>query len=230
MLESGMMAVSKKIFERPVQSALFALGIRLVIYAILLGTLAIWMLWGAVRYDAGFYDETGPIEILETVFALSSAIIFLFAARSEPVRTGGSVLLAGTLFCVAVRESDYFLDVLVAHHAWKVIVTLIAVSMAVYSAGRIKEVYRSVLLFISRPCFGIFLSGALVLVVFSRLFGYGPFWNAIMDDCSYRTVKTIVEEGVEQMGYFLILISSVEYWYDARIGRKYAGREVSDQR
>ncbi len=41
-----------------------------------------------------------------------------------------------------------------------------------------------------------------------------------MDDSSYRTVKTIVEEGTEQMGYFLLLISSCEYLHAARIGRR----------
>ena len=64
------------------------------------------------------------------------------------------------------------------------------------------------------------MSGLLVLVVFSRLFGYGPFWKAIMDDPSYRTVKTIVEEGVELMGYFLILVSSFEYLHDVVIGQR----------
>ncbi|MCC7300349.1 MAG: hypothetical protein IT583_04660 [Verrucomicrobia bacterium] len=66
------------------------------------------------------------------------------------------------------------------------------------------------------------MSGLLVLVVFSRLFGYGPFWKAIMDDPSYRTVKTIVEEGVEQMGYFLVFISACEYWHEARMRSRFA--------
>lgn len=213
--------VSRDVFRRSVQSALFALGGRLFMYALMLGALAVWMLWGAVRYDALFYEEIGPVEVLETVFALLAALIFLWAARFDAARRVCSVLLAGVLFCVAVRESDYFLDELIGRHTWKVIVALIVVAAVLYASGRIKEVYRSALIFINRPSFGIFVSGALVLVVFSRLFGYGPFWQAIMDDESYRTVKTIVEEGVELMGYFLILVSSIEYFHDARIGFKY---------
>ena len=214
------MVMTEKVSGRSARSALFALGGRIVAYALLMGALSAWMLWGAVTYDAIFFDEVGPVEILETVFALSSAIIFLFAAQVDSARVDCSVLLAGALFCVAVWESDYFLDVLVARHAWKVIVALIAAGMAVYTAGRVKEVYRSVLAFVNCPGFGVFISGVLVLVVFSRLFGYGAFWKAIMDDSSYRVVKTIVEEGVEQMGYFLIFISSIEYLHDARMSRK----------
>ncbi|HKL21232.1 MAG TPA: hypothetical protein VJ904_05460, partial [Tichowtungia sp.] len=68
-------------FRRSIKSALFALGARLAVYALMLGALSVWMLWGAVRYDDLFFEEVGPVEILETVFALSSALIFLWAAR-----------------------------------------------------------------------------------------------------------------------------------------------------
>lgn len=213
--------VLKDGFRRSIRSALVAMVGRLLVYALMLGVLSVWMLWGAVRYDELFYEEVGPVEILETVFALFSALIFLWTARLDSVRTFCSVLLAGLFFCMTVRESDYFLDVLVGRHTWKGIVALILIGLFFYTASRMKEAYRSVLVFINRPCFGVFTSGVLVLVIFSRLFGYGPFWLAIMDDQSYRIVKTIVEEGVELMGYFLILISSFEYFHDARIGRKH---------
>ncbi len=207
--------------QRTLHGALFALGMRLVVYALLLSGLAIWMLWGAVHYGKVFFDEIGPVEILETGFALLSAVFFLWGARFDSARTTCSVLLAGSLFCVAVRESDYFLDVLVGRHTWKVAVALIVTGMVLYAAAKIKELYPAVIAFINRPCFGLFVSGVLVLVIFSRLFGYGPFWQAILDDSSFHTVKTIVEEGVEQRGYFLILISSVEYLHNARIHSRY---------
>jgi hypothetical protein len=59
------------------------------------------------------------------------------------------------------------------------------------------------------------LSGLLVLLVFSRLFGYGPFWKATSHNDSFRAVKRVTEGGIELMGYLLIFISSCEYLHDA---------------
>ena len=209
-----------KWFKQPLAKTFGGLALRGLLYAVLLGGLAYGMLWGAVVYDDAFYDEIGPVEVLETVFALSTALVFLVAALRNKEREPCAILVAGFLFCIFIRESDYFLDVLVARHTWKVLVSLTLVLLAIYIAKNFKRVVASVLDFVGQPSFGIFLSGLLVLIVFSRLFGYGGFWKAIMDDSSYRTVKTIVEEGTEQMGYFLLLISSCEYLHAARIARR----------
>jgi hypothetical protein len=206
--------------KRSIRTVLFALTVRVVIYAVLLAAIAYGCLWGAVVYDEAFYDELGPVEILETVFALSAALIFLLAGRREPSKEPCAVMIAGLLFCAFVRESDFIMDTLVAKHSWKIGVALILIGMILYAAKHLRKIYVSVLKFVHLPSFGIFLSGLLVLAAFSRLFGYGPFWKAIMDHPSYRTVKTIVEEGVELMGYFLILIAACEYYHHAKIRRR----------
>jgi hypothetical protein len=211
------MKVEMAVLQRSVRTEIFFLALRVFIYAVILAAIAYGMLWGAVVYDDAFFDELGPVEILETVFALSAAIGFLLAGRKDPSKTACSVLLASLFFCAFVRESDYLLDTLVGRHAWEIGVAAILIGAAFYTVRHFRDVYVSVLKFIQLPSFGILLSGLLVLIVFSRLFGYGPFWKAIMDNASYRTVKTIVEEGVEQMGYFLIFVSACEYWQEARM-------------
>jgi len=211
------------VFKRPSARFFVGLASRILLYAVLLGALAIWMLWGAVVYGAIFYDEIGPVEVLETIFALSTALIFLVAGRLDKGREPCVIVVATFLLCVFIRESDYFLDVLIGRHTWKVLVTLTLVFLAVYIEKNFKRVVPSILNFIDQPSFGIFMSGLLVLIVFSRLFGYGGFWEELLDSETYRPVKTIVEEGVEQMGYFLLLISSNEYLHNTLI-RRHAAR------
>ncbi len=196
-----------------------SLVLRVFLYAVLLGGLAYGMLWGAIHYGAAFYDEIGPVEVLESIFTLSTALIFLFAARVDSTRESCVILLTGVLFCIFIRESDYFLDVLVAPHVWKVLVSLMLVFMAGYVATHLNRVVVSVSDFTHHSSFGIFLSGLLVVIVFSRLFGHGEFWKELLHRGQYRIVKTIVEEGVELMGYFLLLIASCEYLHDAKIQR-----------
>ncbi|MBI9020572.1 MAG: hypothetical protein JEZ10_04880 [Verrucomicrobia bacterium] len=208
-------------FNRLTGRVLAGLAVRVSLYAILLGAIAYGMLWGAVKYGPSFYDEIGPVEVLETVFALAATLAFLFAGRVDQNRAPCAIVLATFLFCAVIRESDYFLDVLVCRHAWKMMVALTLVLFAVYARSNLKAAGASLMSFVSQPSFGILLSGLLVLVVFSRLFGYGSFWKELIEGNYYRVVKTIVEEGVELMGYFLILVSSFEYLHDAVIGRRY---------
>jgi hypothetical protein len=94
------------------------------------------------------------------------------------------------------------------------------VLVTVYVLRHWQDILASVSEFVARPSFGVFISGLLVLIVFSRLFGYGPFWKTVTHGNGFRTIKRIAEEGVEQIGYCLIFISSLEYLYEAYIGRK----------
>lgn len=206
---------------RSSQQMVLGLMIRLGVYALLLGVIAFGMLWGAVRYGPGFFDETGPVEIMETVFVLVTALIFLAAGRLDRVRAPFVCLLASLLFCAVIRESDYFLDVLICRHAWKFFVGVLFVFISLHVRRNFKSIVESLTDFMCQPCFGVLMSGLLVLVVFSRLFGYGDLWKELIEGRLYRVVKTIVEEGVELMGYFLILISAFEYVHVERLRALY---------
>lgn len=191
-------------------------ALLIFLYAALAGGIAWWMLRGAVLHDDAFFDEVGPVETLQTVFIMISAVLFLIAGRIDKRREHCSVVMVVLFFCMFVRECDCFLDLLIARHAWKMIVTLLLVFLAGYMIRFLPQVVSSLENLVASPAFGVFVSGLIVLIAFSRLFGYGPFWKAIMDNESYRTVKTIVEEGTEVMGYFLILVSSCEYLHEAK--------------
>ena len=209
--------------------ALLGLAGRVFVYAVLLGALAYGMLWGAVHHGPAFYSETGPVEVMEAVFAVCTALVFLLAARTDPERAPFLIVLSTLFFCAVVRESDYFFDLLIGRHAWKVAVALMLVPLGVYCRRNIRQIMDSAMSFISHPSFGVLLSGLLVLIVFSRLFGYGSFWKELIEGPYYRVTKTIVEEGVELMGYFLLLISSFEYWHSVRIRVKHeSGKRLEE--
>ena len=56
--------------------------------------------------------------------------------------------------------------------------------------------------------------GLLITILFSRLFGTGQLWQAVMGE-DYRSLyKSIIQEGLELLGYVLICFG----W--ARIYRK----------
>lgn len=210
----------RKILGKSVPAVLVSSCIRFLVYAVFLGSLTAAMMWGAVTQGGNFYRENGPVETAEAVFCLAAALGFLLAARQAPAETPCAILLAGLFFCFFIREWDELLDSLFFKDAWQVGAGLVLVLVTVYVLRHWQDILASVSEFVARPSFGIFISGLLVLIVFSRLFGYGPFWKTVTHGNGFRTIKRIAEEGVEQMGYCLIFISSLEYLYEAQIRRK----------
>ena len=65
------------------------------------------------------------------------------------------------------------------------------------------------------------LTGALIVLIFSRLFGYGDFWRELVDDQHVaHEVKRIVEECTELSGYFFIMIGTFELLHETNIRKR----------
>ncbi len=56
----------------------------------------------------------------------------------------------------------------------------------------------------------LLVTGVMLLLVFSRLFGMGSFWHNVMGDDYVRAVKNIAEEGTELLAYCLIAFASLK--------------------
>ena len=54
------------------------------------------------------------------------------------------------------------------------------------------------------------------MFAFGLLVGHEPLWMSILDDDYRRIVKLAIEEFIELGAYFLWLIGSIEYAYQAR--------------
>ena len=126
-----------------------------------------------------------------------------------------------------VRESDSLLDAYVFDGAWQTVVGIIFVCVLVFLWGRFTLIYASLKEYSLQSSFGTFLAGFVIILAFSRLMGRSSFWQAVMGDSYVRLVKNIVEEGIETLGYTLILISAVELVIACRRRRKLAKIEHS---
>ncbi len=62
----------------------------------------------------------------------------------------------------------------------------------------------------------LLFAGAVILFGFSLLVGHEPLWMSILGDSYQRVAKLAVEEFIELIGYFLWLIGTIEYTYEAR--------------
>lgn len=156
------------------------------------------------------YSEHTLTEHMQDVMTFSSAILFLYCSRIHPKLKVAATLLAALLAMMYVRENDSVLDTYVFDGAWESIVLFIIAMVVVFLWGRFSSIYPSLKAYSQEACYGTFLAGVVTVLGFSRVMGRGSFWVSVMGDNYIRVVKNIVEEGIETLGYTLILISAIE--------------------
>ena len=140
---------------------------------------------------------------------IDSAVFFIAAARFEDSRPI-SILVGGfTLVCFC-REFDYLTD-FIDSSFWGVTSGIVILTVFSLSWKRRSNLTKSYYEYYNSKAFAYMMSGILVTFLFSRLFGKGDLWKALMEENYIRSAKNAAEEGVEVMGDILILISSVEY-------------------
>lgn len=144
--------------------------------------------------------------------ALLGGIVFLFGwcAWQRPGQRGCYLLMAGFFGCLLIRESDAFFDQI--YHGFWLIPALVLALASLLAArahpGTVLEPLAEVME--SRAWMGLVIGMAIVLV-FSRLLGMGMLWHALMGEQFVRSVKNIVEEATESLGYFVVFFSSLSH-------------------
>ncbi|WP_244967928.1 hypothetical protein ACNFJN_09725 [Xenorhabdus budapestensis] len=114
-----------------------------------------------------------------------------------------------------IRELDACFDK-IFHGAWSWFAIPLAVVCIVYACTQRQKTLVGLVYFTRHQSYGMMVCGLLCVLVFSRLFGMGALWQGLMDEHFNRTVKNIVEEGCEMLGYVLCLIATLWYLPAAR--------------
>ncbi len=193
---------------------------RWLCYAVLIGSVALvprldidYFLGDFVLHETSEYTW---IELFEAVILSLTCLMFVMAAclhhrsRDESLKTM-AILLCGLFGCLLIREMDYFLDYQLFDGAWQTLVSIILIAMVSYAVIKRSVFGDGFSRFVHSNSAGLIAIGMLILVIFSRLFGKGDFWEALMGDHFFRPVKDVAEEGVELLGMVVIFIGSVEF-------------------
>ncbi len=149
----------------------------------------------------------------ETLLLITTVI---FGAMAMKSRQGGLWLVAGFFCCMFIRELDAYFDEIV-HGAWKYF-ALVVMVLSLYKAWRlgIENTIATLAAFMKSRSFIFIFIGLLIVLAYSRLFGMGELWHAIMGDNFIRLVKNVVEEGSELWGYALITWGALNYLFTSK--------------
>lgn len=185
--------------------------LRGLIYLLALAGIAQCIALEAFQFGAAAkYGESSLTEHLQDLFTFSSALTFMVCAYlSKPLRQA-CILFGALMFMMFVRESDSLLDEKVFDGAWQLIVAAVIIATVFSLRNQIKESYESLKRFSQTSSFGFVITGLVIVLAFSRMFGRTSFWQSVMGDAYMRSVKNIVEEGTELLGYSIVMIAATE--------------------
>ena len=161
-------------------------------------------------------SEFSPVEIIQAIILAVCGVIMGWVARYCPTQRPVAIPFAGMALAFLVRELDYFLDRFIIDSLWQVLIVVIAALVIVYTFRNRKRLKIALARIWPSPGLTLLFAGALILFAYVRFVGHEPLWTSILDEDYRRVIKLAVEEFIELMGYFLWMIGTIEYAFQAR--------------
>ena len=161
-------------------------------------------------------SEYSPIEIIQPIIIAACGFLMLWVAEYCPTQRPIAIPFGGLALAFMIRELDFFLDRYLLDNLWQVLVGVAAAFVIVYTYRARKRLKIAWARIWPSPGLALLFAGAAILFSFVRLVGHEPLWMSLLGDDYHRVAKLAVEEFIELMGYFLWLIGTIEYTYQAR--------------
>lgn len=152
--------------------------------------------------------ETSVTETLQLIMLAVASWSFFRVSRQESHLSHAAILISGFFAVLMIREMDYWFD-MIHHGSWvfpALAITALACAKA-YRGG--KGIVNEMAIILQSPYMKLLIGSVILLLVFSRLYGMGSFWQHVMGEHYVRDVKNISEEGIELLCYSLIALSAV---------------------
>jgi len=199
---------------------LYFLGIGLITW--LLVSLELWSP-GSLRLhmhmnsgDLLGTSEYSPIEIIQPGILVICGLLYTWVARNCPTQRPIAFLFGGLALIFAIRELDYFLDRYVADNFWQLLIGIFGALLIAYMWRHRRRFRIAWLRMWPSPGLTLLFAGATINLAFVQFVGHEPLWQSLLGDDYQRVVKLAVEEFIELSGYFLWLIGTIEYTYQAK--------------
>lgn len=136
-------------------------------------------------------SSLGELSVTETLQLVMLAIAswsFFSLSKQQPQLKHAAILIAGFFAVLIIRETDYWTD-MIHHGSWvfpALAVTALACAKA-YQGG--KGTMNEMATILTVPHMKLLVGAVMLLLVFSRLYGMGSFWQQVMDENYIRDVK-----------------------------------------
>ena len=161
-------------------------------------------------------SEYSPVEIIQGIILGACGVIMGWTARYCPSQRPIAFLFGGMALVFLIRELDYFFDRFLIDNLWQVLVVIAGSLVITYTYRQRRRLRIALARVWPSPGLTFLFCGAVVLFAFVSLVGHEPLWMSILGDSYQRVVKLAIEEFIELIGYFLWMVGTIEYAFQAR--------------
>ena len=161
-------------------------------------------------------SEFSPVEIIQAIILGFCGLTMWWVARFCTTQRPLAILFGGMALIFLIRELDYFLDRFVMDNFWQLITVIVGSLLIAYTYRHRRRIQIALARIWPSPGLTLLFAGALILFAFVRFVGHEPLWMSILGDDYQRIIKLAVEEFIELIGYFLWMIGTMEYAFQAR--------------
>lgn len=193
------------------EKLVFLKTFRQTLYFILTITSVFFLHFIAHKYKVDTFEEHGVVETIQLLLLVLSGLTFTIEALYFKKYRAILFLLASLSFFASFRELDMFFDRNLPILSWK-IAYIFPISALYYAYTHKKNVRNTLIPFYSSSAFYMMCCAMIIIIPISQCIGHGPFIRDILGDYRVGDIKEIFEESGEFIGYFLILLSSIEMY------------------
>jgi hypothetical protein len=161
-------------------------------------------------------SEYSPIEIMQPLILAICGLLLAWVAQYCPSQRPIAFPFGGLALAFLIRECDYFLDRFLIDNFWQVLIGVALAFVIAYSYRARRRMRIAWARIWPSPGLELWFPCTVILFAFVRLVGHEPLWMSILGDDYQRVAKLAVEEFIELLGYFLWLVGTIEYTYQAR--------------
>ncbi|MCH1919549.1 hypothetical protein L9G15_08905 [Shewanella sp. A3A] len=190
--------------------------IRHAIFRFVTIVLFMALMVGALALDVMVFHngvaENGATELMQSSILALNVLMFAHLAYLYPQSRGCFVLVMGFFGTMLIRELDGLFDH-IRHGFWKYPAWALTLGCIGYARFIVAGTVLSPLATLVRARQFIAISYGLVIVLlFSRIFGNGHLWHAILGEHFVRVAENVAEEGIELLGYGVLFSGCVSYY------------------
>jgi hypothetical protein len=199
------------------KTVIFKILSRIIAYGLLMV-----LLYGLISRDAGqqgremkFMEATFTEWSQQIILLLMTAIFAHCAYHFNQMRCL-TTILAGISATGLVREHNNFFNEQVFDGAWQLLALTVLVATGILAWRYRNNFWTELNRYYESLSMGLLLAGFLITFIFSRLFGKTSFWQTLMEERYFRSVKNAAEECIELLGYGLLLAAAAEFYLLAK--------------
>lgn len=157
------------------------------------------------------FEEHSIVENLQLIFLLVSGSVFFTEAMLYKKFRPVLFLLASLSFLASCRELDMFFDRNVTIIGWEIGFVFPFAAM-VYAYKNRRTLRNTLIEFYASPAFYMMCCAMIIILPIAQCIGHGPFVRDVLGNYRAADIKEFFEESCETIGYFIILLSSFEFY------------------